>query len=366
MTKTTGPSIYIPTDKNIFDALQHKKVTQSELVTFLRKRGILVSNSAQKQQLIEKISAMTLGYRDFEWLGRILENPNRKDKSTHATLKGEIEGKHVKSACEAVKANLAADGDDSVTVIKKGNKTTLKVTYVDHDFTKTEMRQRSVKTCEIEIEQSDNSVVMKMPSTKKGKEISEQLKGALRYQAKEESGKDLQEHSISLEAISDAKSRSEFFDILIRNIADFELDTVTSVDVFNFRFGGSDEFDEEDTEARLASYINKAALNGEGVLESKEFSQLHSQGFYIYRIVWLANEIGTEKPRVEFEVQFGDPATCTDFTYKVRGLYHYNSRTAQYNVTRTAATKLENDKYGIYLRNASELAHSKVLKTLGG
>ena len=176
----------------------------------------------------------------------------------------------------------------------------------------------------------------------------------------------MQEHSISLEAISDAKSRSEFFDILIRNIADFELDTVTSVDVFNFRFGGSDEFDEEDTEARLASYINKAALNGEGVLESKEFSQLHSQGFYIYRIVWLANEIGTEKPRVEFEVQFGDPATCTDFTYKVRGLYHYNSRTAQYNVTRTAATKLENDKYGIYLRNASELAHSKVLKTLGG
>ncbi len=41
-----GPSIYIPTDKNIFDALQHKKVTQGELVIFLRKRGILVALGA--------------------------------------------------------------------------------------------------------------------------------------------------------------------------------------------------------------------------------------------------------------------------------------------------------------------------------
>ena len=307
---------------------------------------------------------MTLGYKDFEWIGRILENPNRKDKSTHATLKGELEGKHVKGACETVKANLTVAGDDSVTVIKKGNKTTLKVTYVDHDFTKTEMRQRSVKVCEVEIEQSGSGVVMKMPSTKKGKEISEQLKRALRYQAKEESGEELEEHSISLEAISDAKSRSQFFDKLIHNVAGFEIDTVTSVDVFNFRSGGSDEFDEEDAEAKLASYINKAALNGEGVLESKEFSQLHSQGFYIYRIVWLANELGTEKPRVEFEVQFGDPSTCKDFNYKVRGLYHYNSRSAQHNVTRTAATKLENDRYGVNLRDASEFAHNEVLKGL--
>jgi hypothetical protein len=177
-----GPSIYIPTDKNIFDALQHKKVTQGELVTFLRKRGILVALGASKQELIEKICSLTLSYADIKWIGRLLENPNRKDKTTHSNLKGDVEEKQITGACSVVKANLSAHGDDSVKVTKSGNKTTLTVTYVDQDFTKTELRQRTVKTCEIQIEKGKDGVVMKLPSTKKAKEISEQLKTALKAQ----------------------------------------------------------------------------------------------------------------------------------------------------------------------------------------
>lgn len=362
---TTGPSIYIPTDKNIFDALQHKKVTQKELVLFLRERGILVSNKASKQQLIEKISSLTHSYADFKWIGKLLENPNRKEKSTHSKLKGKVEDKQIQEACNIVKANLSVENDDSAKISKSGGKTTLTVTYVDHDFTKTELRQRTIKTCEIQIEHDADGVVMKLPSNKKAKEVSDSLKTVLNAKVCESTGNELEELTISLDTIADAKERSTFFDKLIKNIDGFEFDTVTSVDVYHFEQEMLDDFDEENSEAKLASYINKAALAGAGVLESNEFVQLHNQGFYIYKIVWTANNIGDDKSKVEFEAQFGKPDSCTDFMYSVRGIYPYNDRTSGFNVTRKSATPHENDKYNVKLRNASEKALKIVLDSYG-
>lgn len=365
MSKNSGPSIYIPTDKNIFDALQHKKVTQGELVSFLRTRGILVSDKASKQQLIEKISSMTLSYMDFNWIGRLLENPNRKEKSTHTKLKGRVEDNQIKDACKVVKNNLTTLGDDSVKVSKSGDKTTLTVTYVDHDFTKTEMRQRTIKTCEIQIEHDKDGVVMKLPSNKKAKEVSEQLKVALKAKVNDASGDELEEFSISLETIADAEARSAFFDHLINHIDGFEFDTVTSVDVYHFEQDVLDEFDEEDSEAKLASYINKAALAGAGVLESNEFGQLHNQGFYIYRIIWTAIDTKTDGPKVEFEAQFGKPDSCTDFKYSVRGVYPYNERFDSFYVTKKPASPYENDQYNVKLRDASEGALKAALNAYG-
>lgn len=175
-----GPSIYIPTDKNIFDALQHKKVTHSELVLFLRGRGILVSSNTSKDALIEKISSLTLSYSNVNWIGKLLENPNRKDKTTHSKLKGEIKDTQIQAACSAVKANLTTIGDDSVKVTKSGDTTTLTVRYVDHDFTKTEMRQRTLKTCEIKLEKGKDGIVMKLPSTKKLRRFLRRLKRQFR------------------------------------------------------------------------------------------------------------------------------------------------------------------------------------------
>ncbi len=362
----TGPSIYIPTDKNIFDALQHKKVTHSELVSFLRGRGILVSSGASKDALIEKISSLTLSYSDFNWIGKLLENPNRKDKTTHSKLKGEIEDAQIQAACASVKANLTAVGDDSVKVTKRGDTTTLTVSYVDHDFTKTEMRQRTLKTCEIKLEKGKDGIVMKLPSTKKAKEVSETFKKAVQAQVVKDTGKELEEFSISLQSLTDAACRSEFFDSLIRNVPDFEFDNVSSVDVYHLVQEEKDELDEDDTvEARLASYINKAALAGEGVLDSTEFKQLHKRGFYIYKIIWTAINNVHEGPKVEFEARFGRPDSCTEFMYTVRGVYPYNSRTLEYNVTRKAATPHENEKYSVSLRYASEKALTKAIEAYG-
>jgi len=362
----TGPSVYIPTDKNIFDALQHKKVTQSELVNFLRKRGIIVSSNISKQELSEKICSLTLSYIDFIWISKLLENPNRKDKTTHSKLKGEIEEKQIRTACKIIKSNITANSDDSVKITKSDGKTVLSVTYVDYDFTKTELRQRTIKNCEIQIEQEQDGIVMKLPSTKKAKEVSEQLTTALKAQVNQDSGEELEEFSISLEPLADASIRSEFFDHLIRNISDLEFDNVSSVDVYHFEQEQRDEFDEDDSsEARLAAYINKAALAGEGVLDSTEFKQLHKQGFYIYKIVWTSLDPSTDGPKVEFEAQFGNPGKCIDFMYSVRGIHSFNFRTQEHNVTKKSATPYENNKYNLMLRDASERALEVVVAKYG-
>jgi len=365
MLKNVGPSIYIPTDKNIFDALQHKKVTQSELVTFLRKRGALVSKSIEKQKLVEKISALTLSYSDFQWLCRLLENPNRKDKTTHSTLRGNIGSQQIKAACETIKNNILAGDNESAIISKTNNTTAIKLTYVDQDFTKTELRQRTVKTCEIKLEESSDGIIMKHPSTKKAKEISQRLKTVLSSYAQQK-GEELQELSISLETIASASLRSKFFDELIRNIEGLEFDTVTSVDVYHFESEKLSDFDDDDTsDSRLAAYINKAALAGAGVLESSEFNELHDRGFYIYKIVWTSIDPAADGPKVEFETQFGNPSSCTDFMYTVRGIYPFNERTSKYNVTRRAAIPAENDKYNSKLRGASEKALQEVSKEYG-
>lgn len=360
-----GPSVYIPTDKNIFDALLHKKVTQSELVNFLRRRGILVSGNISKQELSEKICSLTLSYFDFNWVCKLLENPNRKDKTTHSKLKGDIQDKQINSACSIIKSNLSANSDDSVKITKSGDKTVLSVTYVDYDFTKTELRQRTIKNCEIQIEKDKDGIVMKLPSTKKAKEVSDKLKVALKAQVNKDGGSELEEFSISLESFADASIRSKFFDHLIRNVPGFKFDNVSSVDVYHFEQKQFDEFEDDDVDARLASYINKAALAGEGVLESTEFKQLHKQGFYIYKIVWTSVDTSIDGPKVEFEAQFGSPDSCTDFMYSVRGTYPYNRRTNEHNVTRKSATKYENNKYGLNLRDASESALQVVTAEYG-
>lgn len=357
MTNTHGPSIYIPNDKNIFDALQHKKVTHSTLLEFLRKRGVFLSSNIEKDELVSLIASLTLDYHDYLWLCKQLENPNRKDKTTHSVMKGEVSNEQIMKACKTVKANIGID--DSVKIVKKGDTTSLVVTYVDIDFTKTELRQRTVKKCVIELEKKGQEITIKRPANKKGNEILEKVKTVLIGQNTTK----LEEAVISLEGFAEAKVRSEFFDYLIRNVKGYKFDNVSSVDVYHQVDELGDEDDKQD--ARLAGYINKAALAGQGVLESQEFNQLHKRGFFICKIIWTVDSVIKGGDRAELEAQFGTPKSCTDFKYTARGVFNYNERTMIHNVTRRPTSSLENDELNSLLKDAAERAYDHIKTKYG-
>lgn len=360
MSDSKGPSIFVPTDKNIYDALQHKKVTQSAIIKFLRDRGILVSNELNKDDLSEMVASLTLDYNDFIWITRQLENPNKKDKSTHSTFKAanELSDKNIKAACEALKKSVP--DDESVKLVQSNGVTKIVVTYVDNDFTKTELRQRTVKKCEIELTKEGNEVSVNMPATKKAADLLKKIKTNL----SNSSNSTIEEFNISLESLVNPEARSFFFDRLIRSVTGYNFDNVSVVDVYHSMDSLSED-DDTEQQGRVASYINKAVLAGGGVLESREFVQLHKRGFYISKIVWTIDENVQGGNRVELEAQFGNPKACSEFKYLVRGIYNYNEVKVEHNVTRRASTPLESKNLNQLLKIASETAYNETVSKYG-
>lgn len=362
MQNKSGPSIYIPSDKNIFDALQHKKIGHSEVLRFLRSRGIIVSPSLDKGDLSKTIAGLTFDYHDYIHITKLLENPNRKEKTTRTTVKTTSNNDQLAEAAQKIfKPN---DSDESYKVIKKENSTVLVVTYTDVDFTKTELRQRTLKKCELEIHAEGDEVSLRSPATKKGKEISERFKSSL-SQIK---GEELEEEVISLESVTQAEARSLFFDLLIKAIPGYELEDVSSVDVYHEidDLDESEDDDESGGSENFAGYIRKAALAGGGVLESAEFNQLHSRGFFISKIIWTVVDILPGGDKVELEAQFGKPSSCTDFKYLVRGIYNYNERMQAHNVTKRTPSRVETGTFNRKLEKAAKISFDKIIETYVG
>jgi len=357
MSSKAGPSIFIPSDKNIFDALQHKKIRHSEVLRFLRNRGIIVSANLDKGVLSKIIARLTFDYTDYIHITKLLENPNRKEKTTRTTVKATANNEQLVEACQ--KITKSVDADESYKVVKKENSTILVVTYTDVDFTKTELRQRTLKRCEIELQAEGDEVTVRMPATKKGKEISERIRSSL----SDVMGEELEEEVISLESIAVPEARSLFFDELIKSIPGYELEDVSSVDVYHEidkLEEYSDDRDDDEDSTNFAGFIRKAALAGGGVLESAEFNQLHSRGFFISKIIWTVIDTLPGGDKVELEAQFGEPSSCTDFKYLVRGVYNYNERTQIHNVTKRTPSRVETGSFNKKLEKAAKKAFDKV------
>ena len=360
MTNKSGPSIYIPSDKNIYDALQHKKIGHSEVLRFLRNRGIIVSKSLDKGDLSRLIAGLTFDYSDYLHITKLLENPNRKDKTTKTTVKATSDNDQLAKICQQL--SRSASEDESYKVIKRENSTILEVTYTDVDFTKTELRQRTVKKCEIELHAIGDEVSFRMPATKKGQEVSKKIQSSLAKAI----GKELEEEAISLENITAPDARSLFFDQLIKTIPGYKLDTVSSVNIYNEVDNLDEIHDDDDSTPDYAVYIKKAALAGGGVLDSAEFSQMHSRGFFIGKIIWTVIDKDLGGDKVELEAQFGKPSSCTDFKYLVRKIYSYNERTRDHNKSCRPPSRLETDVMNKGLETAAKMSFDKILSSYVG
>jgi hypothetical protein len=370
MNNKTGPSVYIPTDKNIFDALHHKKATTTELRSFLRSKGIITSSIASKEDLIKKICRIPFGYDDYKYITELLENPNRKEKITQSSIQADINAEELQSAIEQVRESMS-DLGESLVITKDGDRLIARGTYVDVDFTKTELKQRQRKTCEIEIELGDSGITIRRPASKKAAEISKMIRDRLSQKKSIE----LTEDCISLEGVQEAGHRTQFFDELTRLIKGFKVIDVIDVNFHHIDAASSTEEidndldnpdDDDDVEKIISSRIVKAALSGEGVLQSEQFSQLHREGFYISKLIWISEDGVVGGDRIELEAEFGDPRNCKDFKYLVRGIFRYNENRGEHNVSKRSASRIELQTYNSLLEKAAREAAEKILSLQAG
>jgi hypothetical protein len=363
MTKGFGPSAFFVSDKSIFDGLMQKKIPKAKLLDFLTRRGIILSPDISRKELALYVSRTFVDYYTRQQISSFLESEQRKEKVTSSFVEAEVDKSDVILVCQSLKDDISQNGE-TCEVKHNGDTTKLAITYEDVDFSKTELRQRSTKTCEIEITRTNEGISVRQPANDKADDFVKEIISKMATQK----GDELTQKVISLNQFKDPECRSFFFERLINSIEEHRLDDVIAVSIHHKLLDVSyeEEFEsspmsDEDLDRVVTGYITKAVLNGTGVLESSEFSQLHKQGFFISRIVWTAidREL-TNTKRVEFEALFKEPDSCTDFAYSCRG--YYERREEGFNITRKSFDKEENKLMMNLIEKASRTAYQEVIK----
>lgn len=355
-------SLYFASDKAIYDALTQRSLTSAELRRVFLSRGIVISNESDKKFLANRFSALFHDYYDYRNLSLLVGGRDSREKATNVVVTTAVTKDQLTEALTSVKEWLEDDQHDQAEVAVHGDHLKLTVKYQKLDLSQAEFRQVVEKTAEVLLEKQGGGWKITGPMNDKFKDITDQLYSQIEIITDQ----DVATRTISLEAVPDAGTRTNFLRSLIRNLKDMEVVDVVDVSTFNPNDQEDDELDlsddalviedsievesesegkEGDPEAELARpqpearvhkiiRIDKASLKGKGVLESKQLSELEGHGFYLWKIRWTAREKLVGAELVLFEAQFGNQAKYCDFAYIVKGVYNYNNGKYAKNLVR--------------------------------
>jgi len=322
----SGPSLYHVSDKAISDGLE--KVSKIQMIHFLRRKGIFVSESIEKDELIKYIRTFNFSYSDYLWITKQLENPNKRIRTEVAKIDLEIETDELKQIANKVKSSLSSE-DINCRVIKNDNTIKLELNYLEEDLSVSELKQKQPIKTEIELTNNNGSIGIRYGSLQDVKKVKDILIDKIK---EETNNADLEPIEISLQFLTSPEVRSEFFMELSKAIEGYKFDDILSVDVtkdFNFNIDDDDDDDDDekdDIKERHIAAIRSAALKGVSVTSTPHFTQLHNDGYYIYKIVWSSIHDILEGKKVIFEAQFGNKVKCNNFKYLVKYIYDVAKR----------------------------------------
>jgi len=383
-------SLYFASDKAIYDALTQRSLTSAELRRVFLSRGIVISNESDKKFLANRFSALFHDYYDYRNLSLLVGGRDSREKATNVVVTTAVTKDQLTEALTSVKEWLEDDQHDQAEVAVHGDHLKLTVKYQKLDLSQAEFRQVVEKTAEVLLEKQGGGWKITGPMNDKFKDITDQLYSQIEIITDQ----DVATRTISLEAVPDAGTRTNFLRSLIRNLKDMEVVDVVDVSTFNPNDQEDDELDlsddalviedsievesegegkEGDPEAELARpqpearvhkiiRIDKASLKGKGVLESKQLSELEGHGFYLWKIRWTAREKLVGAELVLFEAQFGNQAKYCDFAYIVKGVYNYNNGKYAKNLVR--AEQVFEQKLKVRLEEAAQKTLDDIERSL--
>lgn len=379
----TGSTFYA-TYRDISDALLSSKLRVSKefLFDFLSCRGVLISGSATREELIETVASLTHGYLDFEEIYLQLEVVPRPERTTSRVLKIPIDATKLQNAVKAIRT-IRQDHHEAINVIvSEGGATKIKVEYTELDHGKTLLRQRRAKEAEIEIYKVGQEIRLRYPAN----ERLESIVNSLVTSMQNDDEPPIQQEIIDLSGF-DKERRTLFFKSLLSGLNGYEFSDVIKVAVDNeivdveFSDAGSDTTDSElddeedgglevaelraEMAAGVKSFLKSAALDGTGVLHSKELQQFLDSGFFISRVIWQATQKIKNGNKVEIEAMLENPSKGTGFRYSVKGYYPCKKDGSHTFTRRQAAEAIKKSVLGVIEDAAMKafLEHSKALDT---
>lgn len=327
-----GNRLYFMNDKNIHDGLLAQRVKAEHLNDFLLSKGIIVAENCSKENLLEIVQTMRFDYYDYVFISSLLENPDRRDSQSTTELPTKCDTTQVTLAINAVK-KLCKGNEVELSLNIVGKKALVEVNYIDIDYSKAPMRQRTPKTGIIEIDFSGkDETSIRFPATDVGKKVKELILNEIKQNLPE----DVKPIEIDFE-YSKPKKRTEFFTKLI-SLPDYEVYDVVSVSVRNA--AGEDEGSD------ITGQVRKAALSGQGLLTSDIYKSFPSEDYNIYKIIWKVqkidgNRISRDSDCFTVEAKFDDIDKSLGFTYQVKSVQRYNELRKTLNVTPSKPSKIE-------------------------
>jgi hypothetical protein len=352
---------FYATEKDIFDILisTKRKITRGILFDICINRGILISPEEERDDIIEYISMLPHDYIDLSVLMDIARVNTRSERKASMEVNTELQSKDINKVINAIKKSREKYGEVYNVISESNNKSTIKVEYTVVDYGMTRLRQRVEKEGCIEVIKENGRTKIRHPANDKMQELAKDILTEL----KKTTRKELEEEVISLAHIRDSEIRILFFVSLIKNLHGFELADVTRVRVSrlkeaNIKEIDTNEIDEseeiEQTEEILTGHVNRAALDGVGLLNSEEYQNLRERGFFISSLVWKSQEKEGSGNLVVFEASFENPEDFTNFVYNVNG--YYKQTEEGFTHTKLPFNELEKSSYHRVIEDAAKKA----------
>lgn len=320
--KKVGNRLYFMNDKNIRDGLVAQRVKAENIADILLDKGVVVSPNSSKEELLDIAQKVRFDYYDYIQLCTLLENRDRRDSQSTSELPQKCTKGNITKAFNEVKKSMSEDEVSLNLISSSSTKFNIEANYVDIDYSKAPMRQRSRKkgAIEIEVNKDTGETSIRFPATDVGKEVKNKLIKAISKQLKTP----VVPIEIDYEHAT-TKERTEFFTRLIQ-LENYEVYDVVNVNVRNI---GSSK---DDTESDFTGQVRKAVLSGQELLASKIYDSFPSDKYHIYKIVWKVREIqpslGSDKSDCyTVEAQFDNSEKSKGFRYQVKTVQRYSRGT---------------------------------------
>lgn len=325
---TLPKPLFFATDADIYDQLEPavKRFSKKYLLELALRRGIILSPSDERSDIIQFISMLPFSHGQLEEICQHTETLGRTQRTTSIRVTKDISKEKVQDAISSLKQSRS-NKDEQLSVVRKEDHFEITVEYAEFDHRKSALRQRSVNQISIQVESSDEGeLTVRHTANKKAQDIAKDLLTKLG----DDANTPVPTAPISLAGIVDRSLRTLFWIKLIRETDGLSPISVTKAGVSRemtsslFDNASDDEEEESDDNdenlkiQEMTGLINRAVFEGEEVLESTEFKRTESS-FFVYKASWLAQ--GATGDKYEIEAEFKNPASASQFEYIFRGVF---------------------------------------------
>lgn len=221
---TLPKPLFFATDADIYDQLEPavKRFSKKHLFELALRRGIILSPSDERSDIIQFISMLPFSHAQLEEICQKTETAGRTQRTTSVRVTKVIDEDKLQDAISLLKQSRA-NKDEQLSVVRKEDHFEITVEYAEFDHRKSALRQRSVNQISIQVELSDDrELTVRHTANQKGQEIAKVLLTKLENEA----NTPVPTAPISLAGIVDRSLRTLFWVKLIS-----ETDGLTPISV---------------------------------------------------------------------------------------------------------------------------------------